>query len=889
MKQSQLQICKFFILTGIAVITFAISPAEASVPVGPSITIKLNATISSIKTVSRIGLNGSNTVPGSNQWEFLRYSGVNAIRMGTVSNYPYGYNNDKHPYLSTLGWGEGVTDLASFNKNRKAVRDFPETNSLIPWPTFKSFFGGTIDYPDYRLKSAVDLNLDILYNMKRYANSTALNTMAPYSTISSAARWADKWEDWLNRYAFAYYLAKTYGVCNFELYNEPDQWKETYNTDIPEFIERMQIGSDAVQCAIADVNKLLGKNLVANVVGPVVHGELFGLNNTDGDKRDDNAGIGWGEATIDSLHTTYERKGMNTAFSIVNSYCYHIYANSRTESTVAGLVASNRNAILQKNNNQNLPLWVSEWNVNTNDQLDPKITNLNQDSPTKFSSFGAGLGTYNETDLENLFVFQFGVQDILSKNGLYFLATKTTTSTSEVLNVGGLSRSAELLHLFAPAFAKKQKFLPSNVTFTSNGLSANSSTTGVYVTTSKDPITGIRYLWVANTSTNRIPLQIDLTQWNAQTPIKSRFIQEVSENSFGEVYKMKSWNSSIVSNQIIDTIPRYGTWLITLDSTTVKQTDITATDDATVTGGSLSGTKSGSNATLDISMHTTEGQNRNVTFIKFPLSGKISSSETVNRAVLRVAAQKVSHLSTAPAANGDLVVVHAYGLTGSKWNEKNITWDGAPNLMKNSLINGGTDARVNVVKDNFVQGVGTTATFLGQITVSDDHLAPLLPAERALDITNFVATQTDSVTIMLVREVRADLDLLLPNRLDTIWRMRIQSKENSLGYPAPTLSLFTQNKNITALPSSSSSDNDLKIFPNPIKSDLHINYNLDAQSTVAISVFDMTGRRIIQVLKQEQAAGDHNLSTDMSTLSSGIYFLELNIDGSKQKRKFIKQ
>ena len=889
MKLNQFYLYKRCTLTWIVAIVQAISSAWAAVPVASSITIKVNSTTSSYKTLSRIGLNGSNSVPGTNQWEFLRYSGVNAIRMGTVSNYPYGYNNDKDPYLTTLGWGEGVTDLTSFNVNRKAVRDFPETNSLIPWSVFKSFFSGTQDYPDYRLVSVASLNLDVLYSMKRYANSTSQYTMAPYSTISSAARWADKWEDWLNRYAFTYYLAKTYGVCNFELYNEPDQWKDTYHTDIPEFIERMQIGSDAVQCAIADVNKLIGKNLVANVVGPVVHGELFWVNSTDGDTRDDLAGVGWGEATIDSLHTTYERKGMNPAFSLVNSYCYHLYTNGRTISTVTGDVAANLNGILQKNNNQDLPLWISEWNVNTNDQLYPHVTQLNQDSPTKFSSFGACLGAYNETNLENLFVFQFGVQDTLSKNGLYFLSTKTTTSTSEVLNVGGLSRSAELLHLFAPAFAKKQKFLPPTVTYTVNGLSANPSTTGLYVTTCKDPITGNRYMWIANTSINRIPLQIDLSQWNIQAPIKSRFIQEVSEKSFGEEVKVKLWNTAIASNLILDTIPGYGTWLITLDSATLTQRDITASDDATVTGGILSGTKSGSNPTLDVSMHTTEGQNRNVTFIKFPLSSKIPTNETVKRAILRVYAQKITHLIPAPAANDDLVVVHVYGLTKSKWNEKTIIWDGAPNLMKNSLITGGTNSRVDVIKDNFVQDIGGTATFLGQITVSNDNLVPLPPAERALDITNFVSSQTDSVTIMLVREVRADLDLLLPNRLDTIWRMRIQSKENTSGYPAPTLSVFTQNKNITALPSLLSSDNGLKLFPNPVKNDLDLSYTLETQNNVEISVFDLTGRKILRALNQKQDAGNHQLTADMSCLSNGIYLLEMKTDGSQLVKKFIKQ
>jgi hypothetical protein len=747
MKQTQLNLRCYSILIFLALINLTVDSFAANdvTMTGSPVLISTSPSIAG-KTPGRIGAGGILDP------HFLHYSGVNAVRTGFVSNMPYGFKNQKDPYP----WGEGVTDLASFNANRAKVRTDPEGNNLIPWDVFAKYFSQNLNYS---LLSAVSCKTDILLLMTRYVEPAYGGA---YHTNPSE-RWADKWEEWLNRYASAFYMAKTFGVYNFELYNEPHDKKITFNASIPEYIERMQIGSDAVQCAVADVNKLYGKNLVANVTGPVCHGEQF-WKVPGGDPRDDT--MGWGEATIKNLHTTYEGK-VDSSFFLVNSYCYHLYTNSRTIPNVVGAVDYNRQQIRSLTNTY-LPIWVSEWNVHTNDNFSKIPQTL--DSPTKFSNFAATLGAYVETGLENLFVFKSDMTDTNYKNGMYYV------SKSVPATVGGLSRSAELLHLFAPAFTNKQRFQKPAISIGSDS---------IFVTACNESAASYRYLWVTNISSQPIPLNIDLSRWSLPT-IKARFIQEVSEKSFGEV---KSWNTATPAKPIVDSIPAYGTWLVSLYSgSSLMKRDIKATDDATVTGGILANTNFGASKTLDVSNHTTDFINHNVTFIKFPLSG-ISKNETIKRSIFRVAAQKATHLNPSPAKNKDIIVVHVYGLTNNNWNEKTITWDSAPNLLKNSLI-GGSDARVDHIKDNFVTGIGTTAVFLGQITVSDTALT-----ERALDISDFVSAQKGvNVTIMLVREVRADLDALLPNRLDDVWRMRIQSKENTSGNLAPTLSVFTQKK-----------------------------------------------------------------------------------------------
>lgn len=875
MKKTQLNFRRSFILTLLLIpLSANLLASNLESNAGTTVTIKASSTLSG-KTPTRIGISfGSNAYPGTNQWEFLRYSGVTAVRCGYISNQVYGYQGQYDP---TPPHGDNVTDLVTFNQNRAIVRAMPENNPLIVWSKFNNAFANSESMGirlDYILSKLLTSNIDVLFLMTRYVEIG----YEPYSSDISK-RWGDKWEEWLNRYAYAFYVAKNFGVCNFELYNEPHLPKTTFKASIPEYIERMQIGGDAIRCAIADVNRLYGKNLVANVVGPVCHGEQFygGIDKELVDKF-----IGWGETTIDSLHTTYERTVDPSAF-LVNSYCYHLYTNdTRTISKMVSNVDSNRvwiNKTQRKYTNTPavLPIWVSEWNIYTCDNFNPKKNPKTLDSPTNFSRFGASLGAYVETGLENLFVYQFGVKDTFTKNGLHYLSTLTTLNP--IVNVGGLSRSAELLHLFAPAFANKEKFQKSTVSPTNDSL---------FVTTSKDDAAGYRYMWVSNISSKAIPLQIDLSQWNTPS-INGRYIQEVSEKKFGE---LRSWDITTPSSPIVDIIPPYGTWLVSLYSgAALHQTDIKATEDATVTGGSSSSTNYGSSKTLDVSNHTIDPLNRNVTYMKFPLSS-ISTNEEIKRSILRVSSKKVTHLTTTPPNNGGLVVIHVYGLSSDAWSENSITWDTAPNLLKNSSV----AAVVDIISDNFVTGVGTSAKFLGQITVSDDNLTTF--NQTALDVTDFVSMQTDGfATIMLVREVRCDSDLLLPNRLDDTWRMRIQSKEDALG-SAPTLSVFSQTKVstdanissvVTELSSLNPDKNDFRFSPNPIKGDLSISYTLNAQKNIEISVLDLTGSKVLQLFSQKQDAGNHQLKSDMSKLSKGNYLLEIKIDGSRFVKKMVKQ
>jgi len=77
-------------------------------------------------------------------------------------------------------------------------------------------------------------------------------------------------------------------------------------------------------------------------------------------------------------------------------------------------------------------------------------------------------------------------------------------------------------------------------------------------------------------------------------------------------------------------------------------------------------------------------------------------------------------------------------------------------------------------------------------------------------------------------------------------------------------------------------------YPNPFNPSTNINYDLPFDSKVSIKIFDMTGREVALVVNQVQAAGYYSINFNASALSSGVYFYQLNAEGSQTFVKTMK-
>ena len=81
---------------------------------------------------------------------------------------------------------------------------------------------------------------------------------------------------------------------------------------------------------------------------------------------------------------------------------------------------------------------------------------------------------------------------------------------------------------------------------------------------------------------------------------------------------------------------------------------------------------------------------------------------------------------------------------------------------------------------------------------------------------------------------------------------------------------------------SKSSSFSLKLYPNPSKGFVNINYNCNSKGEIVINVYNILGRQIFT--KTTQAAkGSNNYSFDFSDFTSGIYYLEVTDEFNEQE------
>jgi uncharacterized repeat protein (TIGR01451 family) len=85
-----------------------------------------------------------------------------------------------------------------------------------------------------------------------------------------------------------------------------------------------------------------------------------------------------------------------------------------------------------------------------------------------------------------------------------------------------------------------------------------------------------------------------------------------------------------------------------------------------------------------------------------------------------------------------------------------------------------------------------------------------------------------------------------------------------------------------------SNDRKVKLFPNPVTVDLNIAFSLKSFSNVEIELFDFCGRLIMN-RNQWCSAGNNQVAISTSSVTSGLYFIKVNMDGESQTLKFIKE
>lgn len=84
-----------------------------------------------------------------------------------------------------------------------------------------------------------------------------------------------------------------------------------------------------------------------------------------------------------------------------------------------------------------------------------------------------------------------------------------------------------------------------------------------------------------------------------------------------------------------------------------------------------------------------------------------------------------------------------------------------------------------------------------------------------------------------------------------------------------------------------STEPNLRIYPNPFHNECIIRYYLPQETHVHISLYDVVGRLIKEIIKEKQNAGNYNKAIKITDLTQGVYFIKLDTQRQSKIQKVI--
>jgi hypothetical protein len=76
-------------------------------------------------------------------------------------------------------------------------------------------------------------------------------------------------------------------------------------------------------------------------------------------------------------------------------------------------------------------------------------------------------------------------------------------------------------------------------------------------------------------------------------------------------------------------------------------------------------------------------------------------------------------------------------------------------------------------------------------------------------------------------------------------------------------------------------------YPNPFNPTTVIDYDLKTANHVRLSLYNLVGEEVLNVINQEQNAGKYRATIDASSLSSGMYFYKLQAGEFSNMKKMV--
>jgi hypothetical protein len=677
------------------------------------------------QTPSVIGYNMGHFMPGSNAADWWRYSGVKHVRV-FMPKTAIEFSDDMGPF------GDYVFNQQQFFERRAAMRLNPEKRDLSPsgtpdhlrapyvnWPYVENRYNNVTVTGHNRFLTGYTFG-----ELRRQGVEILLQLTASLNAfpIADDEDWGGWWELWQHYYFQAYYLAREFDVFRYSMFNEPDH--PAANGITPEqWLRRLRFASDAIQSAVADVNRDHGKSLSPRIYAPTTAGATG------------NPYLNWGRPAV--LERRLRIDGQ-TYPDWVNfqTYSYQVYSFSAA--TFANQIAELRASLASLIPGEPpMPLALTEFNVRTGTDFDRSSATL--DSPDHYTAIGTIGARLAEAGIDEAYLFKFA-QTVTQapdsrypviKLGTHYVNNDTGTSINPY---GGITQTGEVWRLFNQAAAGGRPRLATTKT---------SDLGNFDVLATHDPISDTYYVFTVNRGTSGVTVNFDVSALGLAHENRV-IIHEVSNRYRGGVRFISRVNQTVIAppgaiqpgqSVWLTVIPARPQQIMWPEGNPVRS--ISATADATVRNGGRSNENDGFSPTLRVRNSATNADEREVAVMRFDLSSMDLSQ--LELAVLT--------LHAASTTDGVAAQAHVYGLNSASWSESSVTWSTVPQLKPQVPVG-------PRIEHNVVAGAGTQSWILGQLVADTaGH------QEKHIDVTDYLRRLGSAFpAFMVVQEARWDTD-----------------------------------------------------------------------------------------------------------------------------------
>jgi len=647
--------------------------------------------------------------PGSNTADWWRYSRVSGARIFLAPSH-FNVSGTVRPGEDT------VVDQASFLARRAALRANPLSEDFVNWPVIEARFnrklqGNNSIVPQHALETIRRHGGTILAQM----------TLGPNTfPVANDDDWAGKWIAWRTYYSVAFYLAREFDVERFSSHNEPNHPNTLIDPE--SWLMRKRLASDAAQAALNDVNRLYGKWLRLRFMAPVT-------------------ATGSGDAFENYGRPALENIGVDFLGNRPAGYqSFHVYSYHNYNSSLSGLSSTFQDvragmAGALPSGVAPLPIALTEYNFSNGANYDARPESSNTLSSAL--RFAAQTSRHAALGAGELYAFKFGMTAMsessnfpVQKNGMLFC-----DNHHEPHHYGTMSRSAEAYRLYLKGFAPGRQLLAHTVTGTG---SAN-----LEVLVSFDPVTNFYHIFSVNEG-GAVPMEIDVSRL-AVPDGNHAIVEDVSQFRTGLVRSVEVVRNGRINagNQPSNTV-----WLVSIPADPQRTTDsgtpllgVPAVAESMVRDGALAHSNQGSSSVLVARNDPATPDGRSAAFLQFDLPADWHPDDII----LALLAIQVSP-DTANATSNVAVHAHLYGLDNHQWDASTLTWQNAPNLLKDQPAG-------NLIRNRVVTGAGETAHILAQLTATNTVV-------RRVDVTDYLIRQTGGqASFLITQDPRWDVDI----------------------------------------------------------------------------------------------------------------------------------